>query len=97
MSVELPNGYHYIHEGEDFRVISGQNYIPPTVISYAYDSNYIVLARIPFSETLQKHLNTVEFYLIDIYNHTLHGPLDCSEYLKLKNKFKITLKLALEL
>ena len=101
--IELPGGYQYVEESNDIRVIAGPNYIEPTVISYSYNSDYILIARHPIPEidTLSvdefKVVDSLELYIISIKDNKKYGPLTLNEYLFLRTTLGIDNELSLNL
>ena len=101
--IELPGGYQYVEESNDIRVIAGPNYIEPKVISYSYNSDYILVARHPIPKIDTplidevKVVDSLELYIISIKDNKKYGPLTLNEYLFLKKTLAIDNELSLNL
>lgn len=101
--IELPGGYQYVEESNDIRVIGGPENIEPNVISYSYNSDFILVARHPIPEidTLPedevKVIDSLELYIISIKDNKKYGPLTLNEYLLLRTKLGIENELLLNL
>lgn len=103
--IELPGGYQYVEESNDIRVIGGPENIEPKVISYSYNSDYILVARhpipeidtLPEDEVKVKVIDSLELYIISIKDNKKYGPLTLNEYLLLRTKLGIGNELLLNL
>lgn len=101
--IELPGGYQYVEESDNIRLIAGPNSIDTKVISYSYNSNYILVARhpIPNYETLSEHehkdIDSLELYIIAIKDDKKYGPLTLNEFLFLRRTLGIDNELLLNL
>jgi hypothetical protein len=99
----LGNGFVYDEEHKD---IIGKIDIPPTVISYDYDKNFIVAKQKPkeFNEAIYDKMeyvyplgrDTVYYWLIVKQEQSIFGPLDFVSFQNLKEQYSVSDKLVLK-
>ncbi len=108
-SKNLGEGYTYAHEGTGTNCIfheypTSGGEIPPDVISYAYDKNFIVAKQKPneFNCAYEKEISyplgrdTIYYWLIIKQEQKVFGALDYDSFLQLKKKYKVLDNLILE-
>lgn len=91
-SVDLGHGYVFCNEGEDFKFIyhkhSVGGEIPPTVIGYKSNNNFIIVKQKPYK--VQKE-DTISYFIISKEMEEIYGPYTFNQYVKEKIKHKIDL------
>lgn len=107
--VMLTNSYVYVDEGATNRMIckdpsqEGDNYIPCDIVDYDYNDSYIIAKQQYYSDCYQGYQGerTLEkgsyyYWIIQISNDSLIGPLTKSEFEVTRRELKITDKLQLD-
>lgn len=93
-SRNLGNGYVFCNEGEDLKYIFHEHSIggeiPPTVLSYKFNNEFIVVKQSP---RLSNNQNFICYYIIIKNENRIYGPFCLGEYVKQKKKYGITLKI----
>ena len=102
-STNLGSGFTYYEEHKD---ISGKIDIPPTIISYDYDDDFIVAKQKPkeFNDAIYDKRDyvyplgrdTVYYWLIIKESQQVIGALDYDSFQELKKKYNVPDKLLLE-
>ena len=91
-SYDLGNGYVYCDEGEDLKFIyhkqSIGGEIPPTILSYKLDDNFIIVKQKP---RLTEIHDSIFYFIIVKNDKEIHGPFNREQYLKEKLKRGISL------
>ena len=102
-SKNLGNGFVYSAECKH---ILGKVDIPPNVLSYDYDKNFIVVKQRPkeFNEAIYDKMeyvyplgrDTIYYWLIIKHEQKVFGALDYDTFQKLKKEYKVPDKLTLK-
>jgi hypothetical protein len=102
-SKNLGSGFVYNAEHKD---IAGKMDIPPTIISYDYDKNFIIAKQKPkeFNEAIYDKMeyvyplgrDTVYYWLIIKQEQKVFGALDYDSFQKLKREYNVPDKLILK-
>lgn len=88
----LGNGYVFCNEGEDLKYIYHEysigGEIPPTVLSYKSNKDYIVVKQRPrFSD----NQDAICYYIVIKNEKRILGPFPLEQYIKQKKEYGITL------
>jgi hypothetical protein len=91
---DLGDGYEYLIEGSTCRRLIGKYYIPEDVLAVESNSDYLIVAQMPFSDDTASNISlqenykydTVYFYIIDKRIDSLYGPMGLQEYLDTRNR-----------
>lgn len=104
--ISIGDGFAYIEEGGKMTYISDiyDNTIPPTVISYDYDSLFIVAKQRPEMELnfmyykfVYEKGDSVDYYwLIVKEENKAYGPLDSLSFWQLRKEYNVSDKLSLD-
>lgn len=88
----LGGGYVFYFEGGDLNSIFNENplggEIPPNVLSYNFDRNYIIVKQLP-RESIKK--DSISYFIIFKKEKKICGPFNWEQYIREKSKYKITL------
>lgn len=89
----LGDGYVFYYEGGNLNSIFNENplggEIPPNVLSYNFDSNYIIVKQLS-RKSIKKV--TISYFIIFKKEKKICGPFNWDQYIKEKSKYKIALE-----
>lgn len=104
---ELPRGYQFVSESKNQSFIYGKNqqYIPCNVISYTFNSDYILVYQRPSEPCIHTeatgikiaNIDVVQFWIIDVQKESLMGPFTLSEFLNQRKKTGVPDELELKI
>jgi hypothetical protein len=96
----LSSGYSY---NSEHRHIIGEIDIPPNVISYDYDKNFIIVKQKPteiqyaiydkMKYVYRYGSDSIYYWIIMHKNNLVLGPMDSIEYIQAKSKYQVSEKL----
>lgn len=106
-SEKLPGGYQFISESKDQSFIYGKNkqYIPCSVISYAFNNDFILVYQQPSELCIHTeatgikiaNIDVVQFWIIDVQQESLMGPFTLLEFLNQRKKMGVPNELELKI
>ena len=68
----------------DAAIYQESEVIPPMVVAYGWNDDFIIAKRHPSLDGWKPNLYVTHWYLIEVHNATVHGPLTEQQFTELR-------------